>query len=138
MNEFLEKIKGNSNLRNSVLNYYIENNYENSDELFEEMKKIKTYNCNSKKVKGMIYYDDTNDFYDNNKQEINELLGKTIIEKNTTVEELFGDEYEKEDPLILGYKNKNLLAWFGFQSMSNNLLEEVKEKIKNNNLEINY
>ena len=37
---------------------------------------------------------------------------------------------DKEDPLIMEYSNKNLLAWFGFEETAYRIYEEIKEKIK--------
>jgi hypothetical protein len=32
--------------------------------------------------------------------------------------ELFGDKWDKNDPLALDTQNQNLLAWFGFEEMA--------------------
>lgn len=54
------------------------------------------------------------------------------------MEELFGDKFNKDDPLVTDYENKNLLAWFGFEETVNNLYENVYESLKNNNFEYEY
>ena len=51
---------------------------------------------------------------------------------------MFGDKFDKDDPLVIDYSNKNLLAWFGFEETVNNLYENIREKLKNNDLDYEY
>ena len=72
------------------------------------------------------------------KIELDSLKGRKIIYKNlpynaiSTIKilGLFGDKYDKGDPLFLDYLNKNLLAWFGFEETSRNIYEQLKDKTK--------
>lgn len=55
------------------------------------------------------------DFYEKFKNEIDEILHKKLTELNlNSPEELFGDEWDKNDSLVNENNNKKLLAWFGF------------------------
>lgn len=138
INKSLENLKGYNNLKNNVLDYYINNNYENVEELLRDMEDLQKYGCISGMIGSLIYYDDTNKFYDENKEEINEILADVINGTGLSMEELFGDKFDKDDPLVIDYSNKNLLAWFGFEETSNRLYDEIVEKIKNNNFEFSY
>lgn len=138
INKSLENLKGYNNLKNNVLDYYINNNYENVDELLKDMEDLQKYGCISGMIGSLIYYDDTNKFYDENKEEINEILADVINGTGLSMEELFGDKFDKDDPLVIDYSNKNLLAWFGFEETSNRLYDEIVEKVKNNNFEFSY
>lgn len=138
INKSLENLKGYNNLKNNVLDYYINNNYENVEELLRDMEDLQKYGCISGMIGSLIYYDDTNKFYDENKEEINEILADVINGTGLSMEELFGDKFDKDDPLVIDYSNKNLLAWFGFEETSNRLYDEIVEKVKNNNFEFSY
>lgn len=48
--DVLEKLKGNNQLTNHVIDYYIDesNNYESSDELLSSMKNLQEYGCVSR------------------------------------------------------------------------------------------
>ena len=138
INEFLEDLKGSNKLTNHVIDYYMDREYESSDELLKSMEDLQQYGCISGMINELIYYDDTTKFFDKYKEEINELLSNLIDGTGLSMQELFGDKFDNEDPLVLDYNNKNLLAWFGFEETVNNLYECIREKLKNNNLDYEY
>lgn len=102
------------------------------------MEDLQRYGCVSGMIHSLIYYDDTNQFYENYKEEINELLSNLIEGTGLSISELFGDKFDNEDPLVLDYSNKNLLAWFGFEETANSIYEKVYEMVKSNNNEFAY
>ena len=138
INEFLEDLKGSNKLTNHVIDYYMDREYESSDELLKSMEDLQQYGCISGIINELIYYDDTTKFFDKYKEEINELLSNLIDGTGLSMQELFGDKFDNDDPLIVDYNNKNLLAWFGFEETVNNLYERISEKLKNNNLDYEY
>ena len=89
-------------------------------------------------IGSLIYYDDTTKFFENYKEEINDILSEHINDSGLSINELFGNKYDNDDPLNLDYSNQNLLAWFGFEETSNKLYEEILEKYKHNDLEFEY
>ena len=135
INDFLEGLKGYNNLKNYVLDYYIGNDYEDYDSLIRDMEDLQSYGCISGMIGSLIYYDYTTKFFDKYKEEINDMLKDTLWGTGLSMEELFGDKYDRDDPLVLDYSNKNLLAWYGFEETSNNLYEQIKEKYKSEDLE---
>lgn len=138
--DFLENLKGNNRLTNCVLDHYIDESadYDSTDDLLTSMEELQQYGCISGMIGELIYYDDTEKFFDNYKEEINEILSNVIEGTGCSMEELFGDKFDKEDPLVIDYSNKNLLAWFGFEETVNNLYENIKEKLKYTDLDYEY
>ena len=102
------------------------------------MEDLQRYGCVSGMIHSLIYYDDTNRFYEDYKEEINDLLSNLIENTGLSVSQLFGDNFDNEDPLILDYSNKNLLAWFGFETTANSIYEKVYEQVKNSDYEFTY
>ncbi len=48
---------------------------------------------------------------------LRESLGEDL-----TVSEFFGSEWNNSDTLVLGPENKNLLAWFSFMQIAENIV----------------
>lgn len=128
--EYLEKLKNGNELNDCVLDYYIDRKYSNPDELIRDMEDLQRYGCVSGMITDLIYYDDTNKFYDNYKDDINELLSNLLDGSGLSIQEFFGKNFDNDDPLILNFSNKNLLAWFGFEESSYRIYEKIKEKMK--------
>lgn len=128
--EYLEELKNGNELNDCVLDYYIDRKYSNPDELIRDMEDLQRYGCVSGMITDLIYYDDTNKFYDNYKDDINELLSGLLDGSGLSIQEFFGKNFDNDDPLILNFSNKNLLAWFGFEESSYRIYEKIKEKMK--------
>lgn len=80
--------------------------------------------CQSGIVGHLIYYTDTVKFYKKHREEIDRLLGDMCDDTGMTPSELFGDKWERDDPLARDTMNQNLLAWFGFEETARNLMED--------------
>ena len=63
-------------LTNCVLDYYIDESaeYDSTDDLLTSMEELQQYGCISGMIGELIYYDDTEKFFDNYKEEILEML----------------------------------------------------------------
>ena len=125
--EYLEELKNGNELNDCVLDYYIDRKYSNPDELIRDMEDLQRYGCVSGMITDLIYYDDTNKFYDIYKDDINELLSNLLDGSGLSIQEFFGKNFDNDDPLILNFSNKNL---FGFEESSYRIYEEIKEKMK--------
>ena len=72
-------------------------------------------------------------FYKQYRSEINELLYDTMNGTGLYApSDLFGDKWDKEDPLAQECHNQNLLAWFGFEETLRNIaynFEVLQNKI---------
>jgi hypothetical protein len=77
--------------------------------------------CASGMVGDLIYYHDTVKFYRRHKTDIHALLRDAIDNIGGGPNEVFGDKWDKEDPLADESMNQNLLAWFGFEEAARNV-----------------
>ncbi len=119
----IKSIKQNSDnaLTKRVCGYVIDewDNYDDKKNIFTD---VLHYGCQSGTVGFLIYYHDTITFYKKYQDEINELLSDTMSDSGLyDLSELFGDKWDKEDPLIHDCSNQNLLAWFGFEETLRNI-----------------
>ena len=136
--EYLEDLKNHSELNNYVVDYYIDRNYSDIDNLIKDMEDLQRYGCVSGMIQGLIYYDETSEFYDKYKDEINDLLSNNLNDYGLSIEEFFKDRFDNDDPLILDYLNKNLLAWYAYEETAYQIYEKIEEKIKYGELDYNY
>ncbi len=96
----IKKETGNM-LTKRVCNYIIDrwNDYNEKRHIFTD---VLDYGCQSGVVGELIYYADTVKFYKQYKDEINELLYDTMSSTGLyTPTDLFGDKWDREDPLAL-------------------------------------
>ena len=94
------------------------------DKAFQELlDDVTTEGCVSGIVSGMIYYTDTEKFYDLHKVAINDLLAQSLADMGAkSPAELFGeDKWDAADPLAMDTTNKNLLAWFAVEEIARTL-----------------
>ena len=135
LKNYLESLKDDNKLRNAVIDYYIDRygNDESIEDLYRSMEDLQQHGCQSGMISHLIYYSDTVEFYENFKEEINQMLSELIEGTGLSLQELFGDKYDKEDPLNINDYNKNLFAWYGFEETSSKLYEEMQEKRYNIN-----
>ncbi len=119
----VKEIKRNSDspLTKRVCNYVIGRwgDYNDKKYIFTD---VLHNGCCSGVVSELIYYYDTVRFYKQYRQEINEMLYNIMNETGLYApSELFGDKWDKEDPLAQDICNQNLLAWFGFEETLRNI-----------------
>lgn len=119
----VKDIKRNSDspLTKRVCNYVIGrwSDYNDKKYIFTD---VLHNGCCSGVVSELIYYYDTVRFYKQYRQEINEMLYNIMNETGLYApSELFGDKWDKEDPLAQDDFNQNLLAWFGFEETLRNI-----------------
>ena len=127
--ENIEKLKGKSALTDYVLDYVLEqwDDYDDKKVIFSD---VLEHGCQSGIVSSLIYYDDTTNFFDNHKGEIDALLYEVMQETGIyNPLELFGDKWDREDPLALDVLNKNLLAWFGFEETLRQIASNFDELV---------
>ena len=119
----IKEIKRNSGspLVRRVCNYVISRwgDYDNKKNIFTD---VLHHGCQSGIVGELIYYSDTVRFYKQYKDEINSLLYNAMNGTGIySPSGLFGDKWDKEDPLAQDTYNQNLLAWFGFEETLRNI-----------------
>ena len=86
------------------------------------------HGCQSGMVGYLVYYSQTTAYYEEHREEINKLLYDAMDECGIyDPSELFGDKWDKEDPLAINSLNQNLLAWFGFEETMRRFARQFKE-----------
>lgn len=119
----VKELKRNSSspLFKRVCNYVIDRwgDYNDKKHIFTD---VLNHGCQSGVVTELIYYSDTVRFYKQYRQEINDLLYDAMSGTGLYApSELFGNKWDKEDPLAHEISNQNLLAWFGFEETLRNI-----------------
>lgn len=94
------------------INSYKDKGYKSKESLINDLMRN---GCVSGMVNDLIYYSDTTAFFNEHKEEINEMLKDAIENIGTSVSDVFGNKWDNSDPLCLDTQNQNLLAWFGFE-----------------------
>ena len=91
-------------------------------------KDVLYHGCVSGIVRELVWYSDTVRFYKKYNDEINELL-KDLMDGTGlySMKELFGKNWDDEDPLIIETHNQNLLAGFGFEETLRNVGREFEQ-----------
>ena len=119
----IKKLNRNSvsPLYKRVCNYIIDrwSDYNDKKNIFTD---VLYHGCQSGIVGELIYYTDTVRFYKQYRNEINELLYDAMNSTGLySPSDLFGEKWDKEDPLAQNDFNQNLLAWFGFEETLRNV-----------------
>lgn len=129
----IKSLKANTTpLEKRVINYVINewSDYSDKKNIFTD---VLYHGCQSGMVGFLIWYTDTTRFYKQYKSEINALLYDTMESIGIYAPtQLFGDKWDKEDPLANEDYNQNLLAWFGFEETLRNIgnrFEQLQECI---------
>jgi len=107
--------ESNNELEKYCINDLLE--HETEEEITSYINDLLQHGCVSGMVGALIYYNDTVKFYKQYNSEINELLYETLQETGLSINELFGDKFYSDDPLVIDQMNQNLLAWFGYEEM---------------------
>ena len=117
--ENVQKIKNETNnkLVKRVCRYII-SNWEYYDDKKDIFLNVMNDGCKSGACRDLIYYGQTKRFYEEYKHEINKLV---YMSDYDNLADLFGDEWDPYDPLVLEEDNQNLLAWFGFEETITNI-----------------
>ena len=85
--------------------------------------------CQSGMVGHLIYYYDTIKFYKKYKMDIHALLRDMLDSVGGGIDNLFGDKWDKDDPLANDTSNQNLLAWFGFEEAARVLYDRAEMEV---------
>lgn len=91
------------------------------DEIETYLKDIVECGCSSGCVSSMIYYDDTVKFYDTYADFINGMLAVDLGDTGLSIDKFFRN-FDNSDPLIREVINKNMLAWYAYESVCRDLL----------------
>ena len=102
--------------------------YKTKEEAISYLNDVLNQGCVSGIASGLIYYYDTNKFYDRNEEEIEDLIyqnQKDLGYKNRN--EFIGSLNGIDDVGSL-QQEKNLLSWFAYEETSRNILNILNPK----------
>jgi hypothetical protein len=121
--EELEKLQPNSNgLKRAVIDELLD--YNNSDDIKSFLEDLLNHGCVSGMISGLIYYEDTNKFFDQHEDEIEDLITENMEMLGVETRPLFIESLNGTAENIT--QEKNLLAWFSFEETARSLAEELK------------
>lgn len=127
MREFTKKSlveSVSSPLYGEVVDYML-SVWEESEDKGRILDEVIEHGCKSGVVPYLVYHEDTLKFYETHKGEINVFLSEVMDEFGyASPLALFGDEWDRSDPLALHEQNQNLLAWFGFEECTRRIAME--------------
>jgi hypothetical protein len=112
-----------TNLENKVKSICKEYAKEYDSGMTGFMSDLQQGGCQSGMISELIYYSDTMKFYKKYQIEINDLLAEIIEETGSNPSGLFGDKWDKSDPLAVEEGNQNILAWFAFEETASRLFD---------------
>jgi len=78
----------------------------------------------------LVYYSDTLKWYNKHKAEIKMMLREAMMNYGTNnPADLFGRNWDQDDPFVEDTTNKNLLAWFSFEETAREIADRLGYEI---------
>lgn len=112
---------GESKLRGVVRRWLNQQGNEYDNGWRGALSDLREGGCISGIVSNLVYYHDTLRFYRRHRAEIASMLAAILKDSSFKGPgELFA-EWDADDPLARDTHNRNLLAWFGFEEMANQI-----------------
>lgn len=112
-------------LKEEVLNDLSE--YETKEDKINYLKDVLNHGCVSGMVSRLIYYKDTNDFFDKNKEEIENLIYDSSEEQGLNYLSFIASLNGSDNVGSLE-QLKNLLSWFVYEETARKILIEDFEE----------
>jgi hypothetical protein len=96
------------------------------DSLRSVMKDVIYNGLQSGIISDLIYYSDTLKFFKTYKKEILSLLREQMNDMGVyDPSQLFGNNWDKDDAMAQDTQNQNLLSWFSFEQITNQLANQL-------------
>ena len=64
-------------------------------------------------------------FFQKHKTELNEFLYEELERSGNSLSDMFGDSWDKEDPLALNPNNQSLIVWLAYEDIANQLYKFI-------------
>ena len=124
--KLLSQIAKESKLKKDVINI-LNRKVKSYDNNYKSLLKDILYNgLQSGIISELIYYSDTLKWYSKHKNEIKNMLRESMYNYGTNnPAELFGKNWDQDDPFIEDTSNKNLLAWFSFEESAREISDRL-------------
>tara|TARA_Y100000034_G_C6845157_1_gene382780 strand:+ start:65 stop:502 length:438 start_codon:yes stop_codon:yes gene_type:complete len=110
-------------LKNFVINYIIETEYKTDEEIKGFFDDLFKGGCQNGFISDLIYYKDTNKFFDDYEDEIETLISQNMEDFGIKTRPLFINSLNGSAENIT--QEKNLLSWFAFEETARSLAYEL-------------
>jgi len=81
-------------------------------------------------ISELVYYNDTLKWYNKHKTEIKMMLREAMMNYGTNNPgDLFGRNWDQDDPFVEDTQNKNLLSWFSFEETAREMADRLGYEI---------
>ena len=81
-------------------------------------------------ISELVYYNDTLKWYNKHKTEIKMMLREAMMNYGSNnPADLFGRNWDQDDPFVEDTKNKNLLTWFSFEETAREIADRLGYEI---------
>ena len=110
--------------RNKLYAWVIEDvtdDVENDEELYNILMDITRYGGISGSISSLVYYADTENFFNIYREDINKMLAEACENAGCNPSELLND-FDMTDPLCIEQHNINLLAWWAYETVCYDIL----------------
>lgn len=94
-----------------------------SEDVNTYLRQVIENGCQSGMVSELIYYKDTIAFFRCHTQEINTIISMYTSDVDLHMAEVF-NAWDRTDALALDTHNQNLLAWFAYEQVARQILDE--------------
>jgi len=119
-----EQLKTEDNiLKKEVINYIL-GYYDTDEDIKMFISDLLNHGCISGMVNNLIYYKDTNNFFDVFEDEIEDLITENMDMLGVKTRPLFIESLNGSAENL--EQEKNLLSWFAFEETARNLNEELE------------
>jgi len=126
--EYIKKLQdiadNERGLRSAVAQILVDNADDDDDDLISYMEDVLNHGCVSGIVGDLIYYTDTIKFFDDNEEDIEDLIDEMKAEFGYKTRPQFIDSLNGSAEDI--DQEKNLLAWFAFEETTRVLMQDIK------------
>lgn len=127
----LSTIATESSLKSAVIrilkNRAVEDYGKNYELLFKDLL---NNGLQSGMISELIYYSDTLPWYKKHKKEIMQMLKETMLSLGAkSPAEVFGRNWDQDDPFADEFTNQNLLAWYSFEETTREIADRLGYEI---------
>jgi len=124
--KLLDQFAKENKLKKDVVNILKSKAKDYSNDYKSLLKDILYNGLQSGIISDLVYYSDTLKWYNKHKNEIKSLLRDSMMNYGTNnPADLFGRNWDQDDPFVEDTANKNLLTWFSFEETAREIADNL-------------
>ena len=124
--KLLDQFAKEGKLKKDVVNILKSEAKDYSNDYKSLLKDILYNGMQSGIISDLVYYSDTLKWYNKHKNEIKSLLRDSMMNYGTNnPADLFGRNWDQDDPFVEDTANKNLLTWFSFEETAREIADNL-------------